>query len=296
MVNQNTLLDSIQTRLTEALNKNCKLRWLQDLSGGDINQAALIGDGKARWFLKYHQNSASDMFDTEAQALREMASLACIQVPKPVALGGVEGCCWLLLEYLELSPTGLESQLGEQLAAMHSKDFGRYGWHRNNYIGTTPQHNANSQSWMAFWRDQRLLRQLEMARSNGFGGKLQDSGEELLANMDLFLGNHHPVASLLHGDLWAGNKAYSRTGLPVIFDPASYWGDLETDIAMTELFGGFGPDFYAAYKAHTPFDDGYDLRRDLYNLYHVLNHLNLFGQSYLGRAENMIFSLLARVR
>lgn len=290
------MLDSIQARLSEALGRNFELQWLRDLSGGDINEAALVGDGKNRWFLKYHENAAIDMFDTEAKALGELASQACIRVPQPVALGKGEDCCWLLLEYLELSSIGSESRLGEQLAAMHATDFGHYGWHQNNFIGTTSQHNAKSDNWMVFWRDRRLRPQLKMAESHGFGGKLQYSGEKLLANIDLFLNGHQPVASLLHGDLWAGNKAYSRAGQPVIFDPASYYGDLEADIAMTELFGGFGPDFYAAYKAHSPIDDGYHLRRDLYNLYHVLNHLNLFGQSYLGRAENMISSLLARVR
>lgn len=296
MLNKNPLLDSIQTSLSETLGKNFELQWLKNLSGGDINQAALIGDKNTRWFLKYHFDASIDMFETEAQALTEMSSLACIRVPQPVALGQSEDCCWLLLEYLDLSPSGPESLLGEHLAAMHSTDFDHYGWHRSNFIGTTPQSNSVAHNWMIFWRDQRILPQLEMAGSRGFGGKLQDSGEELLTSMELFLNGHQPVASLLHGDLWAGNKAYSRSGLPVIFDPASYYGDLETDIAMTELFGGFGADFYAAYNAHSAMDDGYPLRRDLYNLYHVLNHLNLFGQSYLGRAENMISSLLARVR
>ncbi len=295
MLNKNPLLDSIQTRLSETLEKKCELQWLKDLGGGDINQAALIGDKSNCWFLKYHLDAGTDMFESEAQALKELASLGCIRVPQPVALGQSEDCCWLLLEYLDLSSRGSETLLGEQLANMHSRDFGHYGWHRNNYIGTTPQLNSVTDNWMVFWRDQRILPQLEMAKSRGFGGKLQDSGEKLLVSMGLFLNGHQPIASLLHGDLWAGNKAYSQSGQPVIFDPASYYGDHETDIAMTELFGGFGTDFYAAYKNRFPIDDGYHLRRDLYKLYHVLNHLNLFGRSYLGRAENMISSLLARV-
>ena len=295
MVNKSSLLDSIRAHLSENRGKNCELRWLKGLSGGDINQAALLGDENTRWFLKYHTGAGIEMFETEAQALREIKSLARIRVPQAVALGKSEDCCWLLLEHLDMDANGPESRLGEQLAAMHATDFGHYGWHRDNFIGTTPQRNTVVDSWTVFWRDQRILPQLEMAKSRGFGRRLQGSGEKLLAGMSLFLGGHEPRAALLHGDLWAGNKAFIRTGQPVIFDPASYYGDPEADIAMTELFGGFGPEFYAAYKSHSPLDDGYRLRRDLYNLYHVLNHLNLFGQSYLGRAENMISSLLARV-
>jgi len=136
---------------------------------------------------------------------------------------------------------------------------------------------------------------LEMAANAGFGGRLIDQGERLLASLDQLLQGHHPVASLLHGDLWAGNMAYTPAGQPVIFDPASYYGDREADIAMTELFGGFEPAFYSAYRSQLPLDDGYPLRRELYNLYHILNHLNLFGSGYLARSEHVIDGLLAQI-
>ena len=135
-----------------------------------------------------------------------------------------------------------------------------------------------------------------MARAAGHGKRLLNRGERLLENIDELMDGHQPAASLLHGDLWAGNKAFTTDGQPVIFDPASYYGDRETDIAMTELFGGFEADFYSAYQAHSPLPDGYRLRRDLYNLYHMLNHLNLFGGGYLSRCENMIDRLMAQVR
>ena len=135
-----------------------------------------------------------------------------------------------------------------------------------------------------------------MARLAGHSGLLQRNGERLLEHLDQILADHQPAASLLHGDLWAGNKAFTADGQPVIFDPASYYGDRETDIAMTELFGGFTADFYAAYQAHSPLPDCYRLRRDLYNLYHMLNNLNLFGGGYLSRCENMIDGLMAQVR
>ena len=135
-----------------------------------------------------------------------------------------------------------------------------------------------------------------MARAAGHAERLLNKGEQLLTYMDQLMDGHRPAASLLHGDLWAGNKAFTSDGQPVIFDPASYHGDRETDIAMTELFGGFDRSFYAAYEMHSPLPDGYQLRRDLYNLYHMLNHLNLFGGGYLSRCENMIESLLAQIR
>jgi protein-ribulosamine 3-kinase len=300
MLYQTFLLESIHSGLTEALGETGELRWLRNLSGGDINQAALISDGKTNWFLKFHEHAPEGMFKAEARALKEISALNCIRAPSPIATGRVTALDgqvdWLVLEYLDLIPNGPESQLGEQLAALHGHKFTQYGWSRNNYIGSTPQDNTVVESWALFWRDRRLLPQLELAKNNGFGEQLSNSGEQLLDSIEQIMDDHQPVASLLHGDLWAGNKAFTRDGLAVIFDPASYHGDRETDIAMSELFGGFGADFYAAYEAVSPLADGYQLRRDLYNLYHVLNHLNLFGQAYLGRSQNMISSLLAQIR
>ena len=296
MKNNNLLLESIHKGLTETLGEIAEVKWHRNLSGGDINQAALICSGNTNWFLKYHVHSSSDMFAAEAQALTEISDQECIRVPRPIALGQNDDTAWLVLEYLQLTPNGPAAQLGEQLAAMHKVRYDHYGWIRDNYIGTTPQFNTQSDNWTRFWSDQRLKPQLAMAQAGGFGGQLLKQGERLLESMDQLMDNHQPAASLLHGDLWAGNKAYTTNGQAVIFDPASYHGDRETDIAMTELFGGFEPAFYAAYQAHYPLPDGYQLRRDLYNLYHILNHLNLFGQAYLSRCENMIGGLLAQIR
>ena len=290
------LLLSIQSGLSEALGKTGTLEWVRNLSGGDINRAALIRDGNTNWFLKYHQNAPDGMFAAEARALAEISEKGCIRVPAPIAHGIDNGTSWLVLEHLELTSNGPAALLGEQLAALHSVTFEQHGWGRDNYIGSTPQFNTRCEDWMTFWRDFRLAPQLEMARRNGHGDPLQNKGEHLLENMDKIMGDHQPAASLLHGDLWAGNKAFIPGGQPVIFDPASYYGDRETDIAMTELFGGFGASFYAAYREHSPLPDGYRLRRELYNLYHMLNHLNLFGSGYLSRCENIIDSLLAQVR
>ena len=172
-------------------------------------------------------------------------------------------------------------------------DAPRFGWPRDNTIGTTPQVNAWGDDWAEFFRDRRIAPQLALAARNGHGGALQRDGERLLAAIPALLAGHAPAPSLLHGDLWSGNAACLATGEPVIFDPAVYYGDREADLAMTELFGGFGADFYAAYRDAWPLPDGYERRRTLYNLYHVLNHLNLFGGGYGAQAETMIARLLA---
>ena len=185
--------------------------------------------------------------------------------------------------------------LGQRLAGLHRSSAERFGWHRDNTIGATPQSNRWTASWIEFWRTQRLGFQLELAARNGYGGSLQRRGEQLLAQLDALLA-HDPAPSLLHGDLWGGNAAATPAGEPVLFDPACYYGDREADLAMTELFGGFAPAFYSAYRDTWQVDAGYAVRRDLYNLYHVLNHLNLFGGGYRAQAEGMIERLLSEVR
>ena len=171
-----------------------------------------------------------------------------------------------------------------------------YGWHRDNYIGATPQLNRRSASWADFWSKARLLPQLELARRKGLGKEPLRKGEQLAAALPQLLAGHSPAASLLHGDLWSGNAGFLADGAPLLFDPAVYCGDREADIAMTELFGGFPQAFYSAYREVAPLDRGYAVRKTLYNLYHVLNHANLFGGGYAAQAEGMIDRLLAEAR
>jgi len=295
VIQQPSLLDSLTAGLAKALGGDFHLQCVRTLHGGDINHAALINWGSTNFFVKYHANAPTDMFAAEAEALTKIAEQGCIRTPHPIATGNDGTTDWLVLEYIELSPSGSAAQMGEDLAALHRVTHQQYGWDRDNYIGTTPQINTHCNDWSDFWRDYRLKPQLEMAQAAGHGGRLVNKGERLLANMDKLMAGHQPAASLLHGDLWGGNKAFTQGGTPVIFDPASYHGDRETDIAMTELFGGFSAEFYAAYEANLPLADGYRMRRDLYNLYHILNHLNLFGGAYLSRCESMIEQLLAQV-
>lgn len=296
MISKPSLLESIESGLGASLGKTVDLQWVRDLSGGDINQAALIESGNTKWFVKYRNDAPRGMFEAEALALAEMSAAHCIRVPAAIGWGENNNTAWLVLEYLELTSSGPGSLLGEQLAALHNVTNDSFGWSHNNYIGITPQLNQHSDNWVEFWRDCRLKPQFNMAKAAGYRSRLIDRGERLLASLDQLMQDHEPAASLLHGDLWAGNKAYTPAGQPVIFDPASYYGDRETDIAMTELFGGFDAEFYAAYQAHSPLPASYPLRRDLYKLYHVLNHLNLFGAAYLSRSENIIDGLLAHIQ
>lgn len=262
----------------------------QALGSGCINRAHRLGD----WFVKLNQAEHAAMFETEAIALAELAANGMVRVPRPIGHGVLDGRAWLALEYLPLRPlsTHAAATLGRQLAELHVRPREYFGWSRDNTIGTTPQPNTPDDDWCRFWRDRRLGHQLQLAEANGHGGSLQRQGTRLLERLDTLLAGHGPHPALLHGDLWGGNAAMTTAEEPVIFDPASYYGDPDADLAMTELFGGFGRRFQAAYREIRPLNDSYPLRRELYNLYHVLNHLNLFGGAYRAQAERMIDRLL----
>lgn len=263
--------------------------------GGCINRAAIIsGDGQ-NWFVKLNAPGLQPMFDAEMAGLQEMYGTNTLRVPAPVCAGRTDEFSYLVLEHLDLGGRGgREGQeaLGRQLAQMHRITRPQYGWDRDNTIGSTPQPNRPDRDWTAFWRDRRLGHQLALAAANGHRGRLQQRGERLLDALPGLMPATPPPASMLHGDLWSGNYAFTTDGRPVIFDPALYYGDRETDMAMTELFGGFPSRFHDAYNEAWPLDPGYAARKTLYNLYHILNHLNLFGGGYLSQAERMMEVLL----
>ena len=264
-------------------------------SGGCIHRSFILEGGGRRFFAKINDRSWLDAFAAESDCLAALAA-AGVRVPAPVCRGELENDAFLVLEYLDLRGKGSYTALGRDLAALHSVRGERYGWRRDNYIGSTPQRNGLSHSWSGFWREQRLLPQLRLAQKTGCSMSLAGKGEQLAAALPQLLSGHEPAASLLHGDLWSGNVGFVTGGEPVLLDPAVYYGDRETDLAMTELFGGFTRDFYHAYREAAPLDSGYAVRKALYNLYHVLNHANLFGGGYAAQAETMIDRLLAETR
>jgi fructosamine-3-kinase len=270
-------------------------RWT-DLGGSSLNGTWRLEIGRERYFVKTHAAARRAMLEAEAEGLRELARPGAIRVPAPGACDSRGDCAFLVLEWMDFGAGGRDAALGAALAQLHRTTAETCGWHRDNTIGTTPQDNARTRDWPAFFRDRRIAPQLALAARNGHGGRLQRAGEQLLVVIPLLLAGHAPVASLLHGDLWSGNAARLASGEPVIFDPAVYFGDRETDLAMTELFDDFPAAFHAAYCATWPIDAGYPVRRTLYNLYHVLNHLNLFGGGYDAQAQAMIGQLLAEAR
>lgn len=265
------------------------------VGGGCINQAyRLQGDGEA-YFVKLNDARALDMFEAEAEGLAEMADAGAIRVPRPITTGISGASSFIVMEYLDLGGRADPAAAGAQLAAMHRTVSDRFGWHRDNTIGSTPQINTRDEDWVAFWREHRLGYQLGLAERRGLGRRAVSRGERLLEAFGALFTDYRPQPSLLHGDLWGGNAGADAQGNPVIFDPATYYGDRETDIAMTELFGGFGGGFRQAYDSVWPLDAGYPVRKTLYNLYHILNHYNLFGGGYGGQAEGMIDRLLAEL-
>lgn len=237
------------------------------------------------------------VLEAEAGGLRALAAASAVRVPRVLGLGTAANHAWLALEWLNLHPasSASEASLGEQLARQHRETSDTFGWHRTNTIGATIQPNDPDPDWARFYVERRLAHQLDLAEARGHGGHWLERGRRLCERVPGLLAGHAPTPSLLHGDLWAGNHAEDEAGRPVIFDPAVYYGDREADLAMTRLFGGYGPAFYEGYEAVWPLERGADQRVTLYNLYHVLNHLNLFGGGYRRQAGEMIERLLAIV-
>jgi fructosamine-3-kinase len=285
---------AIGTQLAARLHARVELHPESRVHGGCINESYRWESSAGPLFVKIAPAEQLAMFESEAEGLQELASAEGVRVPRALACGTADECAFLALEWIDLagSVSAASRQLGEQLARQHRAGAAQFGWHRDNAIGSTPQINTRTSSWVTFFREHRLRYQLDLAARNGYRGRLQEQGRELLERLDDFFVDHEPQPSLLHGDLWGGNFGVDASGTPVIFDPAVYYGDREADLAMTRLFGGFSASFYSAYEAAWPLADGARERVALYNLYHVLNHLNLFGSGYQAQAESMIAQLL----
>lgn len=270
----------------------CTVVAARPVGGGCIHAAwCLQGSDGRRYFVKTNDPGHAAAFACEATSLQALAATGAVRVPAVLACAARARRACLVLEWLDMLPGNSRSQaeLGRQLAALHRHCGPAHGWDSDNCIGASPQVNRRTENWAAFFRDCRLRPQIDLAQRNGL--RLAQADRLLAAVPDLLAG-HAPAPSLLHGDLWGGNAARLADDTPVIFDPACYHGDRETDLAFSELFGGFSPAFYAAYTAAWPLAPGYPRRKPLYNLYHVLNHANLFGGGYGRQAAEMIRSLL----
>ncbi len=284
--------DAIQQHIREATGTGFVLRDRQSVGGGSINQVYRISDSHHQYFLKLNQASKVAMFEAEARGLEEMAQTESIRVPKPLCWGSINTQSYIILEWMDLGYGNAQTweTMGRQLAAMHQTVSSQgFGWCQNNTIGDTPQINPWTQDWGDFFAEHRIGYQLRLAHRRGGSFPL---ATRLLEAVPQLLASHQTQPSLVHGDLWSGNAAVTTTGEPVILDPAVYYGDREVDLAMSELFGGFPPTFYQGYQSVSPLEQGYEKRKVLYNLYHILNHFNLFGGSYRNQAEQMMKQVL----
>jgi fructosamine-3-kinase len=265
------------------------IRSIMPVGGGDINEAARVETPDARYFVKWNFRPRPRMFEAEARGLNLLAAAQALRIPRVVAV--IKQPAALILEWIDLgtNKAAAAEALGRGLAQQHRSTAPTYGLDHDNYIGSTPQQNTPARSWIEFYRDRRLGAQRDLAQRNGYLTLDRAVGlNRVMDRLDEWIDADKTVPSLLHGDLWGGNYLIDAQGQPVLIDPAVYYGDREAEIAFTELFGGFGAQFYAAYDEAWPLDRGYADRRDLYNLYHLLNHLNLFGEGYGGSVDAIL--------
>ncbi len=263
------------------------------IGGGDSHPACRIVTDKGDWFLKWNQRNMLEQFQAERDGLAMLADSdpQGLFIPTVTSVDHDHRLAWLLLPWMELDRSGDPAQLAEGLVKLHKVRRSDYGWDRNNFLGRSPQSNAVSTNWDKFWWQQRLLPQFERACQKGWGAALEPHLAVLERRTEQLL-DHQPVCSLLHGDLWSGNQGWLTDGRPVIFDPAPYFGDRETDLAMMRLFGGFSAAVFETYQSLWPLPPGAVQRSPLYQLYHLLNHLNLFGDGWLPRVQQVMDTLI----
>ena len=264
------------------------------VGGGDIKQAARIETAGGRYFVKWNTHPPAKMFECEAHGLNLIAASKTVQVPQVIAYGAASGkeTGFLILEWIDrvrAVSDRVAELLGQKLAEMHRQQQPKYGLDENNYIGRLPQSNTFRQSWIEFYRTERLGTQRDLADRNGrlpvYRARLLDS---LMDNLSYWIDEDACSPALLHGDLWGGNWMSSTGGSPILIDPAVYCGDREADLAMTTLFGGFPQRFYEVYNEVFPLKAGYKEREPLYQLYYLLCHLNLFGESYGSSVDDVL--------
>ncbi len=283
------------TRTLQAAGDHTALASVQAVGGGCINQAYRLTTARGIYFLKWNTQALPGMFPAEAHGLKLIQATGTIRVPAVVAVAEASADCpaYIVLEWLEHNG-GTASQmdqalLGTQLAAMHRVTMPAYGLDHDNYLGSTPQYNGWDDDWIRFFQERRLRPQIELAQRNGRLTLRRRKGlERLLEQLDQWLSGIERQPALLHGDLWAGNVLSLPDGTPALIDPAISYGDREAELAYTGLFGGFHARFIAAYQEAWPLAPDYADRCDLYNLYHLLNHLNLFGESYGAQVDAVV--------
>ena len=282
---------SIAMQISEAIDQDFQLIDHQKIIGGDINEVFRISGPNDHYFVKINERGRYDMFVQEALSLEALARYGQLSLPDVITHGTTKENAFLVLEYLpHLDEGPLDwSTLGSQLASHHQRhDTHQFGRDQDNYIGRTAQSNNWQPSWASFFAEQRIGWQLQLLAEQGH--QLGDI-DRIVDRVATALHDHQPRPSLVHGDLWRGNVGFSRN-TPYLFDPAAYYGDREVDLAMTRLFSGFPAEFYDSYLSAAPLPAGHQQRQPLYNLYHLLNHANLFGGNYLAQSQEIIDNVL----
>jgi protein-ribulosamine 3-kinase len=291
-------------RLPEALQEQLE-RWIgpirscEPVGGGCIGETARVEGERDTFFLKHQRDAPTGFFRAEAAGLEALrAAGSRLRVPDVIAYRDQPGAgpAWILLEWLEpASPGGrFDALLGEGLAHVHSVRAEAWGAERDGFIGPLPQVNRAAPRWEEFWDENRLAPQLEIGRKKGWLREERD-WYRLRERLPVILSVAEDEGPrLLHGDLWSGNVLATAGGAPALVDPSSYHGHREVDLAMTELFGGFGEGFQRAYRESLPLDPGYEIRKQVYQLYYLLVHVNLFGPSYLARTLSTLQRILGQ--
>ena len=267
---------------------NCSIIHQKTTGGGCIAQTSIIKTNAGQsFFLK--QGFNNNMFRKEANGLKELHKVGVIRTPNVIMVDDA----FLVLECITEGTADMNffTEFGKAFARLHKFTSSQYGFYEDNFIGSTPQINTYADKWVDFYFTKRLLYQFKLAEINGYSDpSFHQAFLNIEKRLPSILAGSEENPSLCHGDLWAGNYMVDTYGKAVLIDPAVYYGHREADLAMTKLFGGFNSDFHAGYRDEYPLKDGCVYRENIYLLYHVLNHLNLFGAAYKNQAMRLMLS------
>jgi fructosamine-3-kinase len=282
--------DALREKIADAVGSSITIKSFLPTGGGCINATGTLITSGGNFFLKWNDREAyPNMFEHEAAGLMLLRKAAPLHVPEVITFDTTDKHQYLVLENIRSAPRVdiYWEELGRGIATLHKASASRFGLDHDNFIGSLVQTNTHSNSWVEFFIKQRLEIQLSLMKENGYGyPKIESQFHALYGKLPDLL--PEDVPNLLHGDLWSGNVMVNQHGQPCIIDPAVYYGNNEVDLAMTRLFGGFPSEFYEAYQEVTPLADGFQERCEIYNLYPLMVHVNLFGVSYLSQVQGIL--------